>query len=258
MVAFKNEEVSYEIGQAWREGKTPALRFTPPSLQSLSETGRVSSVSACGGKVVVAAGQPEVWFSDHVEELRGGALVPLDGFGVQPGFTPELDDRCRLAYTWVDREADSDQFELRVLEAGGTAAKTVYRSQRGDGPLVNPDWGPGGKVAVVRQAAVPAVNQQGPTGRPPAVILVAPDGSHSEVAGEGNVVGLAWGKQWLAVMEDPEGTIFVDSTTRRRVARSASSIPPISGRSRRSAGSAGPCWTWTGFLPSSLAGHRPS
>ena len=205
-------------GETSNDNRLYELRFKPPALQLLSDTGRVSSVSACQDKVVVAAGQPEVGFSDHLQMVRDGRLVPLDGVGAQPGFTPELDERCWLAYTWVDRDTDSSEFELRVSEADETAAKTLYRAQPGDGPLVNPDWGPDGKIAVVRQAPDPAANasEGAPAGRPSAVIIVRPDGSNSEVAVTGNVVGLAWGKQWLAVMDEPQGTVFVDAAGARR------------------------------------------
>lgn len=200
-------------GETSSDNRLYQLSFIPPSLQLLTDTSRISSVSACRDKVVVAAGQAEVGFSDHLQEVRDGALAPLEGFGVQPGFTPELDDRCRLAYTWVDRNSESSEFELRVWDAGAKGARTLYRSQSGDGPLVNPDWGPDGKLAVVRQAADAASpSSQGSSGgRPPAVIIVRPDGSSSELGGTGNVVGLAWSKRWLAVMDDPEGTVFVDA-----------------------------------------------
>ena len=205
-------------GETSNDNRAYELRFTPPALELLSDTGRVSSVSACRERVVVAAGQPEVGFSDHLQEVRGRTVVPLEGLGTQPGFTPELDDRCRVAYTWVDRESDSEEFELRVWEPGQPEATTLYRARPGDGPLVNPDWGPDGKIAVVRQAPVPPTNPTSgrPAGRPSAVVVVRPDGSSTEIAGTGNVVGLAWGRPWLAVMDESEGTVFVDAAGVRR------------------------------------------
>ena len=204
-------------GETSNDNRLYELRFTPPSLALLTQTPRVSSVSACPNKVVVAAGQPEVGYSDHLQELHDADLGPVDGFGVQPGFTPELDERCRIAYTWVDRDAESLIDELRLWDPAEKVPKTLYRGKAGDGPLVNPDWGPDGQVAVVRQAPSPtAQSPQASGGRPPAVIIVRPDGSHSEVTVAGNAFGLAWGKKWLAVMDEPEGTVFVDAAGARR------------------------------------------
>jgi hypothetical protein len=205
-------------GETSNDNHLYELRFSPPSLQLLTETPRISSVGACRSKVVVAAGQQEVGFTDHLQELQGGALRPVDGLGAQPGFTPDLDPQCHVAYSWVDREADSQEFELRVWRTGERTAKTLYRGQRGDGPLVNPEWGPNGEVIVVRQALEPAV-QSSPAshgGRPAALIIVRRDGSTSEIPVGEQVVGVTWGKQGIAVMDEQEGTVFFDSAGARR------------------------------------------
>lgn len=202
-------------GDTSNDNRLYELGFTPPSLKLLTDARRVSSVGACRERVVVAAGQPEVGYSDHIQQLGSGTLQPLEGLGEHPGFTPELDERCRMAYTWVDRGTKSLDFELRVWEPEKGSARTLYRAQPGDGPLVNPDWGPDGEVVVVRQAPDRTAQEHG-AGRPPALIIVRPDGRTSEVAVEGNVVGLASGKQWIALMDDPQGTVFIDRTGSRR------------------------------------------
>lgn len=205
-------------GETSNDNRLYELRFMPPSLSLLTETRRVSSIGACGQRVIVAAGQPEVGYSDHLQELHGAGLGPIGGFGVQPGFTPELDERCRMAYTWVDRETKPLIDELRMWDPAGEAPKTLYRAQPGDGPLVSPDWGPQGQVAVVRRgpehAGQPPVGT--PPGRPSAIVVVRSDGSMSELPLDGNPGVLSWGKQWLAVMDEPEGTVFVDAAGVRR------------------------------------------
>lgn len=203
-------------GENSNDNRLYEMRFEPPSLELLTETRRVSSVGACPDKVVVAAGQPEVGYSDHLQQLHDGSLGPIDSFGVAPGFAPELDAECRMAYTWVDRETDPLIDELRVWDPETRASKTLYRSQPGDAPLVTPDWGPQGQVAVVRRRPEEAVASGTPTGRPAAIILVRSDGSVSEVPLNGNPGVLAWGEQWLAVMDDPQGTVFVDAAGTRR------------------------------------------
>jgi hypothetical protein len=203
-------------GETSNDNRLYELRFVPPSLRLLTETPRVSSVGACRDRIVVAAGQPEVGFSDHLQQLRDGSLVPVDGLGAPPGFTPELDRDCQLAYTWVDRETDSHVFELRVWQAKDGSARTLYRGQPGDGPLVNPDWGPNGEIVVVRQAPETTTQSSQKAGRPAGLIIVRPDGSKFEVPVGEHVVGLSWGKRWIAVMDEQEGTVFLDPKGDRR------------------------------------------
>jgi hypothetical protein len=201
-------------GETSNDNRLYELRFTPPTLTLLTETRRVSSVGACRDRVVVAAGQAEVGFSDHLQELRQATLGPIDTFGVQPGFTPELDRRCRMAYTWVDRDTEPLIDELRLWDPATNTATTLHRNQPGDGPLVSPDWGPQGEVAIVRRGPEHAGQLPAgtPKGRPAAIIIARSDGSSSEVPLTGNPGVLAWGKNWIAVMEDSEGTIFVNLT----------------------------------------------
>lgn len=202
-------------GDTSNDNRLYDLRFSPPGLRLLSEARRVSSVGACPGRVVVAAGQPEVGYSDHLQELRGDELRALEDLGLQAGFNPELDQRCRVAYTWVDRDTESLDYELRVWEPGQKTGRTWFRARAGDGSLVSPDWGPDGEVAVVRLD--PKHSGQRSTGTPPgppaAVIIVRPDGSSSEITLGGDPGVLSWGTRWLAVMErtaGTEGTIFID------------------------------------------------
>lgn len=199
-------------GDTSNDNRLYGLRFSPPGLRLLTETRRVSSVGACQNQVVVAAGQPEVGFSDHIQELRGDALTPLEGLGAEPGFSPELDWQCRVAYTWIDRDTEPPVEELRVWDPAGKEQNALYRSRPGDGQLVSPDWGPAGEVAVVRLD--PKRGGQHPAGAPPgppaAVIVVRPDGSSSEITLGGDPGVLTWGGKWLAVMEETEGTIFID------------------------------------------------
>ena len=208
-------------GDTSNDNRLYELRFSPPDLRLLNETRRVSSVGACPNRVVVAAGQPEVGYSDHLQELRGDELGPLEGLGLQAGFNPELDQRCRAAYTWVDRDTELLDYELRVWEPGQKTARTWFRTRPGDGSLISPDWGPDGEVAVVRLD--PKHSGQRPAGTPPgppaAVIVVRPDGSSSEIALGGDPGVLSWGTRWLAVMErttGTEGTIFIDPETGAR------------------------------------------
>ena len=205
-------------GETSNDNRLYELRFTPPALELLTETRRVSSVGACRDKVVVAAGQPEVGFSDHLQELHQANLGPIDGFGVQPGFAPELDEGCRMAYTWVDRGAEPLIDELRLWNPAGNNSRTLYRNQPGDGPLVTPDWGPQGQVAVVRRGPEHAGQLPAgiPKGRPAAIVVVRSDGSTSEVVLEGNPGVLTWGKQWLAVEDERQGTMFLDAGGDRR------------------------------------------
>lgn len=198
-------------GETSNDNRLYELRFMPPALELLTETRRVSSVGACGDKVIVAAGQPEVGYSDHLQEVHAGKLGPIDGFGVEPGFAPEVDERCRIAYTWIDRGSEALIEELRVWDGSGET-KTLYRGKPGDGSLVTPDWGPEGQIAVVRRESENGGSSIGTrAGRAAAMILVGPDGSLSEFPLDGKPGVLSWGKRWLAVMDEAAGTVFLDA-----------------------------------------------
>ena len=205
-------------GETPNDNRLYELRLTPPSLQLMTETRRVSAVGACRDKVIVAAGQPEVGFTDHLQQAGNGNLGPIEGFGVQPGFTPELNQRCQMAYTWVDRSTEPLIDELRVWSPDSKEAETLYRGRPGDGPLVNPDWGPEGQVAVVRRGPEHAGSMPAgtPAGRSAAIVVARSDGSSFDIPLDGNPGVLAWGKRWLAVMVEPEGTLFVDVGNARR------------------------------------------
>lgn len=159
-----------------QDGQLYEMRFSPPGLELLAPTKRVSAVGACAGHVVVAAGQQEVGFTDHLQELRNGQFAPLDGLGPIQGFSPRLASDCRVAYTVVDRTVSPLVGELRLWDLKSETGKTLYRGKAGDGPLATTDWGPGDVVAAVRLPAEQAGTlPSGTPVRPPAVVVVRPD-----------------------------------------------------------------------------------
>lgn len=119
----------------------------------------------------------------------------------------------------MDRGADTLVGELRIWDPGAGTGVTLYRTEPGDGPLATTDWGPDGSVAAVRlgpehAGELPAA--VGP-GRPPAIVVVAPDGATTEVILTGDPSVFAWGDRWMAVMDERGGaTVFVDRETGRR------------------------------------------
>lgn len=206
-------------GETSNDNRLYELRFSPADLRLLTDATCVSSVGACDGGVVVAAGQPEVGFSDHIQLLRDSRLEPLESLGLVEGSGPAYSADCRIAYTWVDRSTEPLVEELRVWDPGRKTGHTLYRSRPGDGPLVSPDWGPNGEVAVVRLD--PRHAGQLPPGTPPgspaAVLVVRPDGSTREIPLDGDPGVLAWGKSWMAVMEEEtQATVFTDPTSGAR------------------------------------------
>lgn len=201
--------------ESGRDGQLYDLRFSPSSLELLAPTKRVSAVGACTGRVVVAAGQQEVGFTDHLQELRDGQFVPLDGLGSLQAFSPRLGSDCRVAYTWVDRSVTPLVGELRIWDPSAKTGKTVYRGRPGDGPLATTDWGPDGAVAALRLPAAQAGPlPPGTSGHPPAVVVVHPDGSGSEIGLSGDPGLFSWGKRWMAVMDEAQqATVFIDPAT---------------------------------------------
>ncbi len=207
-------------GETSSENRLFELRFSQPELRPLADVNRVSAVGACDGQVVVAAGQPEVGFSDHIQKLQEGKFLPLEGLGLTPGFSPAVGTDCRIAYTWVDRSSDALVDEVRIWDPATQAGKTLYRTRAGDGPLVSVAWGQSGEVAVVRQGPDQAGQLPAgtPAGRPPALVIVGPDGTTAEIGLDGNPGVVTWGKDWIAVADDRQGTLFINPATKLRSA----------------------------------------
>lgn len=206
-------------GETSNDNRLYELRFSPPSLRLLTEATRVSAVGACNDRVVVAAGQAAVGFSDHLQELRLEDLVPLEGLEPFAGQSPAVAPDCRVAYTWVDRSTEPPVEELRTWDPARKSGTTLYRGEPGDGPLVSPDWGPNGEVAVVRRDPEQAGQLPEGTapGRAPAIVVVRPDGSTSEIDAGSDPSVFVWGRRWMAVMEEgQEATIFIDPATGER------------------------------------------
>jgi hypothetical protein len=194
-----------------QDGQLFETRLSPPAFTLLAPAKRVSMVGACADRVVVSAGQPEVGFTDHLQEVRDGQLRPLDGLGPLQAFSPRVASDCRVAYTWVDRGISPLVGELRLWDPVAKTGRTLYRGGPGEGALATTDWGPDGAVAAVRLAAdLPP----GTSTRPAAVVVVRPDGIKSEVALSGDPGLFTWGKRWMAVMDEAQqATVFVDPST---------------------------------------------
>lgn len=209
------------------QGANPAdydlyeLRFSPGAVTRITTIQRVSSVGACPSRVVVAAGQAEVGYSDHIQEVQGRRLVPLDGLGLTEGFTPSLGPDCRVAYGWPDRTIGPNAVgELRVWDPQRREGATLYRAQPGDGIVASAAWGPNGKIAALRLAP-PRADPGAPQadGRPAAIVVMPPDGPVTELDPAVAHPGLLeWGKTWMALSdEDQRSTVFYDPATRQRV-----------------------------------------
>ncbi|MGH9039922.1 MAG: hypothetical protein ACRDZ3_06790 [Acidimicrobiia bacterium] len=204
-------------GETSNDNRLFELRFSEADLRLLAEANRVSAVGACEGQLVVAAGQAEVGFGDHIQKLDGRRFQPLEGLGLTPGFSPAVGTDCRLAYTWVDRSSDALVDEVRVWDPATQAGKTLYRTRAGDGPLVSVAWSQSGELGVVRQGPDQAEEfpPGTPPGRPPALVVVGPDGTAEEIGLDGTPGVVTWGKAWIAVADD-QGTLFIDPATAAR------------------------------------------
>ena len=206
-------------GESPNDDQLYELRLSPPELRLLSPTKRVSSVGACDRQVVVAAAQEEVGFADHLQLLEGEKLVPLDGIGPVAALGPAVAPDCRVAYTQVDRSGPVLVAELKTWDPQRGVGKTLYRVQPGDGLLLGTTWGPNGEVATLRLGPDPDAASGAPAGkgRPPAIIVVRPDGSSSEVdPGTPDPVGLTWGKTAMAIGDGEARTILLDPANGKR------------------------------------------
>jgi len=57
------------------------IHFSPPRQERITTEARVSTLDGCAGKVVVSAAQKDVGLTDHLQELQGNRLVPVEKLG---------------------------------------------------------------------------------------------------------------------------------------------------------------------------------
>ncbi len=184
------------------------IRFAPLRLDRLTETSRVGAVSACASAVVVAAAQQEVGFSDTLQTLRSGKLVPFEGLGDAKGSSPALTSDCRMAYKAIDRTDPTLVDRLHVWDPDSRTDTVVHSF----GELLGLDRGPDGQVSVIEGV-------RGDPGQPvaaTAIIIISADRSVRSIPAPAPDLGvLRWGaSSRMAISRiDARSILFLDPET---------------------------------------------
>lgn len=187
------------------------IRFAPLHLERLTETSRLGAVSACASAVVVAAAQQEVGFSDTLQMLRAGKLVPFEGLGDAKGSAPALTSDCRMAYKAVDRSDPALVDRLHIWDPDARTDTVVHSS----GELLGLDRGPNGQVSVIEGV-------RGDPGQPvaaTAIIIISADRTERSIPAPAPDLGvLRWGASSRMAIgrNDAKSTLFLDPETGAR------------------------------------------
>lgn len=184
------------------------FRFAPPGQDRITTKARVTTLDGCKDKVVVSAAQREVGLTDHIQELQGGTLAPVDKLGVQPGSDPHVSADCRILYIRL-AEADPELInEIVLFDPAKGSTTSILKGNT----VAGASWGPNGEILVLKREA---------TG--PVLLIMKADGSQATIKPDQPDVGnLQWGRGgWIATgMSEPQrpptGTFFVNPTSGAR------------------------------------------
>ena len=182
--------------------------FFPPRQDRLTTKGRVSTLDGCASKVVVSAAQKEVGLTDHIQELQGDRLAPVEGLGEQYGSDPHVSQECRILYTRIAEAGAELVSEIVLFDPASRASTSVAKGST----VASASWGPNGEILLLKRE---------PTG--PLLIVLNPDGSQSTVQVDQPDVGNPqWGRGgWIATdiaqpRQAPTGTLFLNPSTGAR------------------------------------------
>jgi len=184
------------------------FRFEPRSQERISTKARVSTLGGCKDKVVVSAAQKEVGLTDHIQELQGGRLAPVEKLGVQPGSDPHVSADCRILYIRL-AEADPELINEIVLFDPATGSTTSIVKGT---TVAGASWGPNGEILVLKREA-----------SGPVLVIMKSDGTQVTIKPDQPDIGnLQWGQGgWIATgiaqpQQPPTATLFVNPTTGAR------------------------------------------
>jgi hypothetical protein len=184
------------------------LRFSPPGQERITTNARVTTVGGCKDKVIVSAAQREVGLTDHIQELRGGKLGPLEKLGVQSGSDPHVSSDCRILYLRLIESNPVLVNEIVLFDPASGSTTSVAKGST----VAGASWGPNGEVLIL---------QREPGG--PLLTIIKADGTQTTITPEQPDVGnLQWGRAgWIAAgiaepQRPPTGTLFLNPTTGAR------------------------------------------
>lgn len=184
------------------------FRFFPPGYDRITMNARVTTLDGCKNKVVVSAAQTEVGLTDHIQELQGGKLAPVEKLGLQRGSDPHVSSDCRVLYLRLAEANPELVNEIVLFDPATGSTKSVARGTT----LASAAWGPSGEILLLKRESAG-----------PVLVIIKPDGSQSTIKPEHPDVGNPqWGRGgWIAtdiaeLRQRPTGVFFVNPTTGAR------------------------------------------
>lgn len=184
------------------------LRFSPQGQDRITTKARVSTLDGCKDKVILSAAQKEVGLTDHLQELQGDKLVPVEKLGVQQGSDPHVSSDCRILYLRVAEANPGLVNEIMLFDAATGSTTSVVKGST----VASASWGPNGEILLLKRE---------PNG--PVLVVMKPDGSQTTINPEQPDVGNPqWGRSgWIATdiaqpRQAPTGTLFVNPSTGER------------------------------------------
>jgi hypothetical protein len=184
------------------------FRFSPPSQERLTTKARVTTLDGCKDKVVISAAQKEVGLIDHIQELQGRNLAPVEKLGLQRGSDPHVSADCRILFLRLAEAKPELINEIVLYDPTSGATSSIVKGAT----VASASWGPNGEILLLKREA---------TG--PVLVIMKPDGTQATIDPEQPDVGnLQWGKGgWIATdiaqpQQPPTGTFFVNPTTGAR------------------------------------------
>ena len=181
--------------------------FSSSQFDRLTTNARVSTVDGCQDRIVVAAAQKKVGFTDHLQELRNDDLMPVQGLGLVPGSDPHVAPDCRILFTGLAQGGRGSK-EIRLWDPASGGSSTVTAGET----IVGAAWGPGGQIVVLYRE---------PGG--PKLVVRQPDGNQTEIApGVADVGNVQWGQAgWMAMgvrqpEQPPIATLFINPSSGER------------------------------------------
>ncbi len=185
------------------------MTFSPPGFRRVTSNSRVTTLGGCRDKLIVAAAQREVGYADHLQELAGDQLVPVQDLGLEPGSGPDVAEDCRILYNRLASSSPELIEEIRLWDPAAKRSSAVLSGST----VAGASWGPDGEIVALKRE---------PKG--PKLSIIRPDGSSSELDPQVPDVGnTAWGKGgWMALAifdqpkQPPTTTLFINPTTGER------------------------------------------
>lgn len=183
------------------------LTLAPIVLRRITCEQRVSTVAGRSGSIVVAAAQREVGYSDHIQQLVGDRLAPIDGLGLVSGFNPDVGPDSRVMFTQISGTKEAPRLDVNVFDPATKVTKTLLSGD--PNVLVGGVFGPDGRVAIGRHE---------PSGDK--LILLGEKGKQDILQpGVAKMGNLQWGRSgWIAIQDIGVGAVFFDPRSKERVA----------------------------------------